>query len=76
MSEGGKWVETLWGFAKFIFKQMLKVSAFYLEKLKSVIPYKNIIQDVVSKYAKRDPKDSGCCPKFQWRFWQKEQVKI
>jgi hypothetical protein len=32
------WVEILWGFTKFIFKQMLKISAFYLEKQKSFIP--------------------------------------
>ena len=24
---------------------------------------------VVSKYAKRDPKDGVCCPYFLWRFW-------
>ena len=35
-------VEILWGFTKFYFKQMLKVSAFYLEKQKSFIPKKNI----------------------------------
>ena len=34
------WVEILWGFMKFLFKQMLKVSAFYLEKQKSFIPKK------------------------------------
>ena len=34
------WVEILWGFTKFFFKQMLKVSAFYLEKQKSFIPKK------------------------------------
>ena len=28
------WVEILWGFKKFFFKQMLKFSAFYLEKRK------------------------------------------
>ena len=28
------WVEILWGFTKFFFKQMLKISAFYLEKQK------------------------------------------
>ena len=32
MSELAECVETLWGFMKFIFKQILKVSAFYLEK--------------------------------------------
>ena len=36
------WVEILWGFMKFFFKQMLKISAFYLEKQKSFIPKKNI----------------------------------
>ena len=28
------WVEILWGFTKFFFKQMLKISIFYLEKQK------------------------------------------
>ena len=44
---------------------MLKVSAFYLEKQKSVIPKNNILLAVVSKYAKREPKDGVCCPNFQ-----------
>ena len=34
------WVEILWGFTKFFYKQMLKVSAFYLEKQPSFIPKK------------------------------------
>ena len=38
MSEWAEWVEILWGFTIFYFKQMLKVSAFYLEKQKSFIP--------------------------------------
>ena len=29
-----EWVEILWVFMKFFFRQMLKVSAFYLEKQK------------------------------------------
>ena len=33
----------LWGFKKFFFKQIIKVSAFYLEKQKSFIPKKNVI---------------------------------
>jgi hypothetical protein len=44
---------------------MLKVSAFYLEKQKKIIPKKNIFLAVVSKYAKRDPKDGISCPNFQ-----------
>ena len=47
---------------------MLKVSAFYLEKQKSFIPKENIFLAVVSKYAKRDPKDGVFCPNFQRRF--------
>ena len=35
------WLSWHWGFTKFIFKQMLKMSAFYLEKQKSFIPKKN-----------------------------------
>ena len=37
MSEWAEWVEILWVFTKFFFKQILKVSAFYLEKQKSFI---------------------------------------
>ena len=48
------WVEILWGFMKFNFKQMLEVSAFYLEKQKSFIPKKKNL----SRTAKIDPKDS------------------
>ena len=45
---------------------MMKVSAFYLEKQKKIfIPKKNNVLAVVSKYAKRDPKDGVCCPNFQ-----------
>ena len=32
LSEWAEWVEILWGFPKFFFQQMLKVSAFNLEK--------------------------------------------
>ena len=32
------WVEILWGFMKFFFQKMLKISDFYLEKQKSFIP--------------------------------------
>ena len=38
LSECAEWVKTLWGFMKFIFKQMLKVSAFYLEEQNRNIP--------------------------------------
>ena len=62
-SEWAQWAEILLGFMKFYFKQMLKISAFYLES------QKKIFWVVVSKYAKRDPKDGVCCPNFQWRFW-------
>ena len=43
MSEQAEWVEILRGFTKFFFKKILKVSAFYLEKQKSVIPKNNMI---------------------------------
>ena len=36
------WVEILWGFTIFLFKQMLKISALRLEKQKSFIPKKKI----------------------------------
>ena len=48
---------------------MLKVSAFYLEKQKSFIPSKNIIQAVVSKQAKRVPTDGALRSQFSGRFW-------
>jgi hypothetical protein len=50
---------------KFIFKQMLKVSAFYIENQKSFIPKKNIFLAVVSKHAKIIPKDGPSRPNFQ-----------
>ena len=66
--------EWVWSFTKFNFKLMLKVSAFYLEKQKIFIPKKNIFLAVVSKCAKRDPKDGVSCPNFQWRFWCRDPV--
>ena len=52
------------------FKQMLKVSAFYLEKQKSFIPKKKYkFLAIVSKHAKIIPKDGASHPNFQWRFW-------
>ena len=69
MSEWSEWVEILWDFTKFYFKQMLKISAVYLEKQKSFIPKKNVCPAIVSKYAKIDSKDCTSCPNFQWRFW-------
>ena len=47
------WVDTLWGFKKFFFKLILKVSAFYLEKQKSFISKKNIFQVVVNIKTKK-----------------------
>ena len=47
------WVEILRGFTKFIFKQMLKVSASYIEKQKSFIPKKNISLAVVNIKTKK-----------------------
>ena len=42
-SVGNKsWAEILWGFMYSKIKQMLKISAFYLGKQKSVIPKKNV----------------------------------
>ena len=67
ISESAEWVEILSDFIKFYFKQMLKTSAFYLEKQKKLF-LKNIFYAVVSKHAKIDPKDGAGCPNFQWRF--------
>ena len=68
MSELAEYVETLWGFTKFIFKQILKVSAFYLEKQKSFIPKKNIFLAVFSKHAKIIPKDGASRLNFPGGF--------
>ena len=60
----------LWGFTKFNFKQVLKVSAFYLEKQKKVLFLKKyFFLPVVSKHAKIIPRDGASSPNFQWRFW-------
>ena len=57
------WVEMLWDFSKVYFKQMLKVSAFYLEK-KSFIPKKKIFKPLsISKQ-----KSFVYWSNFQWRF--------
>ena len=61
MSEQAEWLETLWGFTKFICKQMLKVSAFYHEKQKSFIPKKKYF---LSRTAKIHPKDGVSRLKF------------
>ena len=56
-----EWVEILGGFTKCNFKQILKISAFYLEQQKSFIPKKKIL----SRTAKVDPKD-GDSDGFAW----------
>ena len=67
LSEWAEWVEFLWGFKKFFFKQILKVSAFYLKKQKSFIPKKNFFKPLsISKQ-----KSFVYRPNFQWRFWEK-----
>ena len=53
MSEWAEWVEILWGFTKFSFKQMLKVSLFYLEKQKSFIPKKIFFEPFVNTKTKK-----------------------
>ena len=64
-------VEILWGFKKFIFKQVLKVSLFYLEKQKSFIPptQKNSRPLSISKQ-----KSFVYRPNFQWRFWSNSDI--
>ena len=60
-----EWVQVLWGFTKPFFKQMLKVSAFYLEKQKSFIPKKIFFRPLsISKQ-----KSFVYWPNFQRRFW-------
>ena len=58
-----------WGFMKFFFKQMLKVSALYLEKQKSFIPKKRLFRPLsISK--------QRSFSNFQWKFWQVWQVLV
>ena len=59
------WVEILWGFTNFNFKQILKVSAFYLERQKSFIPKKIFFLAVVNF------KTKNLCllTQFSRRFW-------
>jgi len=49
--------------SRYSISNRLKVSAVYLEKQKSFIPKKSFLA-VVSKYAKRDPRDGVSCPNF------------
>ena len=59
------WAEILWGFTKFFFKEMLKVSAFYFEKQKSSISKKIFFRPLsMSKQ-----KSFVYWLNFQWRFW-------
>ena len=67
MSELAECVKTLWGFTKFIFKQILKVSAFYLEKQKK----KNIPKKIFFRPLSLSKQKSFVYwPNFQWRFWK------
>ena len=60
------WVENLRGLMKLSFKQILKVSAFYLEKQKSFIHKKSIFRLLpISKQ-----NSFVYWPNFQWRFWK------
>ena len=58
------WVEILWRFMKFFFKQILKVSAICLDKQKSFNPKKRFKPLPISKQ-----KSFVYWPNFQWRFW-------
>ena len=59
------WIEILRGFTKLLFKQMLKVSDFYLEKQKKIIPKKIFFRPLsISKQ-----KSFVSRPNFQGRFW-------
>ena len=53
---------------KFNFRQMLKISAFYLKNKKVLFIKQFFFWAVVSKYANIRPKDVTSCPNFQWRF--------
>ena len=71
LSEWAEWVEILWGFMKFFFKQMLKVSVFYLEKQKKYIPKKIFFKPLsITKQ-----KIFVYWLNFQGRFWENPQQK-
>ena len=61
-------VETLWGFTKFFFKQMLNISFFYLEKQKSFIPKKKY--ELSQEWTGFNIKTTSCVywPNFQQWF--------
>ena len=61
------WVEILWGFMKFFFKQMLKVSALYLEN-KKVLFLKKYFS---SRCRYHNKKSFVYWPNFQWSEPQK-----
>ena len=65
MSEWAQWVEICWGFTKFFFKHMLKISAFYLVKQKNLFLTKIWFRLLsISKQ-----KNFVYWPNFQRRFW-------
>ena len=70
MSEWAEWVEILWGFTKFFFKQILKFSAFFREKQKKFIPKKKLLFRPLSLSRPRAFQQMAlCCHNFQERFW-------
>ena len=83
------WVQILWGFMKFFFKQTLKISAFYLEKQKSFIPnkiwskpYGQNSSFLDQQMAQFWSEDFGCLVFFLkanskklWSHWKMEQSK-
>ena len=81
LPEWAEWVETLWGFTKFIFEQMLKISAFYLEKQKVLFFKKKhfLAVGVVSKHGKNIPKDGASCPDLRVQMmdnrWQNHKIR-
>ena len=58
------WIEMLWGFTKFFFEQMLKVSVFYLGKQK-----KRFLIFFFNPLSISKQKSFVYWPNFQWRFW-------
>ena len=68
------WVEIVWGFTRFFFKQMLVISAFYLEKQKKFYSLKKLSQEWTRFNIKTT--SFAYWPNFQWRFWllRKQEV--
>ena len=60
-----------WRFHKFFFKQILKVSAFYLEKQKSIIPKNNFFREVHPKPSRKIESVNKAFLFWYWKLLKK-----